>query len=140
MARRDDERPDYDDWDGVLKGFAALSVLLDNRFKLPFIRARFGLDAMLGLVPVLGDAITAFMGLYALVVAQREKVSFWCQVAMVWNILLDFVLGAIPLVGDLFDWAFQAHRKNFRILERHLEKRRAKAAEAVERGTMGQGE
>lgn len=131
MARQRDQERDYDDWDGVLKGFAALSVLLDNKFKLPFIPARFGLDAMLGLVPVLGDAITAFMGLYALVVARREKVSLWSQVAMVWNILLDFVLGAIPFVGDLFDWAFQAHAKNLDILERHVGRCRAKAAEAA---------
>ncbi|MEM1151523.1 MAG: DUF4112 domain-containing protein [Pseudomonadota bacterium] len=116
MARRGRDDQDYDDWDGALKGFAALSVLLDNKFKLPFLPARFGLDALLGLIPVLGDAITAFMGLYALVLAQRERESFWGHVAMIWNILLDFVLGAIPLVGDLFDWAFQAHRKNFRIL------------------------
>jgi len=133
MARSGEEQRDYDDWDSVLKGFAALSVLLDNRFKLPFIPARFGLDAMLGLVPVLGDAITAFMGLYALVVAQREKVSVWGQLGMVWNILVDFILGAIPLVGDLFDWAFQAHAKNLDILERHVSRRRAKVAEAAAR-------
>jgi len=131
MTRHTRDQSDYDDWDGVLKGFAALSVLLDNKFKLPFIPARFGLDAMLGLVPVLGDGITAVMGLYALVVAQREGVSLWGKIRMVWNILLDFALGAIPLVGDLFDWAFQAHAKNLDILERHVSKRQAQAAKAA---------
>ena len=120
-----------------MKGFAALSVLLDNKFKLPFIPARFGLDAMLGLVPVLGDAITALMGLYALVVAQREKVSLWGKLAMVWNILLDFVLGAIPFLGDFFDWMFQAHKKNLDILERHVDKRRAVATDADARIEQG---
>ena len=137
MARRSDNDHNYDDWDSVLKGFAALSVLLDNKFKLPFIPARFGLDAMLGLVPILGDAITAVMGLYALVVAQREMVSFWGKLAMIWNILLDFVLGAIPFAGDFFDWIFQAHRKNLDILERHVSKRRAKAADADARIEQG---
>ena len=127
----------YEHWDGAMKGFAALSVLLDNKFKLPFIPARFGLDAMLGLVPVLGDAITALMGLYALVVAQREKVSFWGKLAMIWNILLDFLLGAIPFLGDFFDWMFQAHKKNLDILERHVDKRRAMTADADARIEQG---
>ncbi|MEM1107009.1 MAG: DUF4112 domain-containing protein [Pseudomonadota bacterium] len=112
----------YDHWDGAMKGFAALSTLLDNRFKLPFLPGRFGLDALLGLVPLVGDGLTAAMGLYALTVAHRTQVSAWGRIKMVWNIAVDFALGAVPLVGDLFDFAFHAHRKNLGILERHLER------------------
>ncbi|MCI4643660.1 MAG: DUF4112 domain-containing protein [Hyphomonadaceae bacterium] len=108
--------------DRMLEGFRMLSGLLDNRFSIPFLPAPFGLDAILGLVPVLGDAITALMGLYALVVAHRHKLPLGKRVGMIWNIAIDFAIGSIPLLGDLFDWAFQAHRKNLRILERHLER------------------
>lgn len=106
----------------MLEGFRILSGLLDNRFSIPFLPAPFGLDALLGLVPVLGDAITALMGLYALVVAHRYKLPLGKRIVMIWNILIDFAVGSIPLVGDLFDWMFQAHRNNLRILERHLER------------------
>ena len=112
--------------DRMLQGFRTLAGLLDNRFSIPFLPVPFGLDAMLGLVPVLGDAITAVMGLYALVVAHRHKLPLGKRIGMIWNILLDFAVGSIPLVGDLFDWAFQAHRKNLRILERHLETQQAR--------------
>ncbi|MEM9739714.1 MAG: DUF4112 domain-containing protein [Pseudomonadota bacterium] len=124
MEKQTGSGQDYDDWDSAMKAFAGLSALLDNKFKLPLVPARFGLDAMLGVVPIIGDGVTATMGFYALVVAQRTKVSFWGKLGIVWNILLDFAFGAIPFAGDLFDWMFQAHRKNLRIIESHIEKQR----------------
>ena len=60
------------------------------------------------------------MGLYAIKIANEHNLPFTAKVAMIWNVLIDWVVGSIPLVGDLFDFAFHAHRKNYRILKKHI--------------------
>lgn len=113
-----------------LEGFRRLARLLDTRFRVPGVPLRFGLDGLVGLMPGIGDAVTTLMGLYALGVAHQHKLPLGARIRMIWNIGADFVVGTIPLVGDLFDFAFHAHSKNLRIVERHLEKR---AEEALRR-------
>lgn len=122
-ARRDTDRS--------LAGFQKLARLLDTRFRIPGVPFRFGLDGIIGLIPGVGDAITTGMGLYALSMAHKFKLPLGARAAMIWNLSVDFLVGTIPLVGDLFDFAFHAHAKNLRIIERHLEKR---AAGDVRRG------
>ncbi|MEO0467263.1 MAG: DUF4112 domain-containing protein [Pseudomonadota bacterium] len=108
--------------DRLLRGFERLSRLLDTQFNLPFL-PRFGLDSLVGLVPVVGDVVTALMGLYALGLAQKHKLPFGTKLGMAWNIIFDMIIGAFPLVGDLFDFFFRAHRRNYKTLKRHLEQR-----------------
>lgn len=103
-----------------LKHFDRYSGWLDTRFKLPGTGFRFGIDGILGLIPGVGDAITAVMGLYAFQIAQRENLPLKAKAGIVTNIGVDMIIGSIPLVGDLFDFAFRAHRKNYQILEKHL--------------------
>lgn len=109
-----------------LEGFRRLARLLDTRFGVPGVPFRFGLDGVIGLIPGIGDGVTTLMGLYALQVAHKHKLPLGARIKMIWNIGVDFVVGAIPLVGDLFDFAFHAHAKNLRIVERHLERRAAR--------------
>jgi len=97
-----------------------LSVLLDSAFRVPGTQLRFGLDPILGaLLPELGDALTALLSLSLLVVAYRQRVPKLVLARMLINVALDAVFGAIPLVGDAFDFAFKANEKNLALIERH---------------------
>ena len=105
-----------------------LAELLDAKFRLPGTRFRFGLDSVIGLIPGIGDAITGGLGLYIVHRARQEGASGFLIMRMLWNLLVDTVLGAIPLVGDIFDFAFKANLKNAQMLQKHMDKRAAKAA------------
>lgn len=97
-----------------------LSILLDGAIRIPGTDLRIGLDPILGaLLPELGDALTAVLSLTLLAVAYRERVPKLVLWRMLVNVALDAILGAIPLVGDLFDFAFKANEKNLALIERH---------------------
>ena len=103
--------------------FTRMSHLLDRQFSVPGIPFRFGLDGVIGLIPVVGDVVTGVMGLYAMKIASDHKLPFHVRGRILWNIGVDVVIGAIPVVGDIFDFAHHAHAKNRRMLERHIAKR-----------------
>jgi hypothetical protein len=97
-----------------------LSALLDSAFRIPGTQLRIGLDPILGaLLPELGDALTAVLSLALVTVAFRQRVPQWVLARMLVNIAIDAVLGAIPFVGDVFDFAFKANEKNLALIERH---------------------
>jgi hypothetical protein len=97
-----------------------LSVLLDSAIRIPGTDIRIGLDPILGaLLPELGDALTAVLSLTLLGVAFRERVPKLVLARMLINVGLDALLGAIPLLGDVFDFAFKANEKNLALIERH---------------------
>lgn len=97
-----------------------LSVLLDSAIRIPGTDITIGLDPILGaLLPELGDALTGVLSLTLLTVAFRERVPKVVMARMLLNIALDAILGAIPLLGDVFDFAFKANQKNLELLERH---------------------
>jgi hypothetical protein len=98
-----------------------LANLLDTEFE--FAGIRFGLDAVIGLIPVLGDSIAALIGLYPLYVAQQHKLPLFVRARMLLNLIIDWLIGLIPFLGDLFDVAFKANIRNARILRSALEKR-----------------
>jgi Domain of unknown function (DUF4112) len=99
-----------------------LANLMDSNFSLPGTPLRFGWDSVLGLFPGVGDAITSAISLMIVHHAWQTKASPLTLARMLGNVGVDFVIGAIPIVGDLFDLAFKANRKNARLLERHLER------------------
>jgi hypothetical protein len=108
----------------ISEGLVWLTKLLDDAITVPGTNISFGLDAVIGLVPVLGDTLTAFFGFLVIQEAKRLGVPGWVRARMIANLALDGVVGAIPFVGDLFDMAFKAHRKNLRLLQAHLEKQK----------------
>ena len=116
-----------------IAGFDAFSRLLDTRFGAGGVR--FGLDSLLGLVPVVGDVTMGLAGLYALVSAWRLKLPASASVHIVWNLVFDTALGAIPLIGDVFDFFFQSNRKNFRVVEKHLIRRADAHAKSLRKQT-----
>lgn len=97
-----------------------LTRLLDGAIRIPGTDLRIGLDPILGaLLPELGDALTGLLALTLLAVAYQERVPKWVLGRMLLNIGLDALLGAVPLVGDVFDFAFKANERNLALIERH---------------------
>ena len=97
-----------------------LARLMDEQFVVPGTRIRFGWDSILGVFPGFGDAITSAISLLIVHHAWQTGASPIVLARMLANIGLDFMLGAIPLVGDALDFAWKANRKNARLLEQHL--------------------
>ena len=97
-----------------------LTRLMDEAVHVPLLRTRVGLDALLGLVPVAGDLISAAVGLYIVAQARELGASRWLQAQMVGNLLLDAAVGAVPIAGDLADVYFKAHRRNLKLLQKAL--------------------
>jgi hypothetical protein len=106
--------------DGVAR-LKKLEQRLDRQFSL--FGVQFGLDGIVGLVPVVGDVFTGVMGLYLILEARRLGARRWTMARMLVNWALDFGLGAIPIVGDIFDIAFKSNSKNLRLLIADLERR-----------------
>jgi hypothetical protein len=96
-----------------------LSWLLDECIRLPG-GWRIGLDGIVGLVPGVGDAMAALVSSYFVWTAYRVGAPGRVLRRMSMNILLELVLGSVPLVGDLFDFAFKANVRNYRLLEEYL--------------------
>jgi hypothetical protein len=101
-----------------------LSKLLDTAILVPGTNIRFGLDALIGLVPVVGDMITTAISSWLIYEAHRLGISRFALMRMMGNVAIDGVVGAIPLFGDAFDVAFRANRRNVAILRDQLAKRR----------------
>jgi hypothetical protein len=98
--------------------YARLSELLDRAFRLPGTRHRFGFDALLGLVPGIGDFVGAVFGAYGVLVARELGAPLALQARMLANVAIDALFGAIPVAGDLFDFAFKPHLRNLALLDR----------------------
>jgi hypothetical protein len=103
------------DLESDLRRARQIADLLDTKFELAGMR--FGLEAVLGLVPVVGDTLGAVAGLYPLWVANRHKLGKGVQARMAANLAIEWGGGLLPYVGDLFDVAFKANIRNFKLLE-----------------------
>jgi hypothetical protein len=101
----------------------ALGRLMDGAFVLPGTNIRFGVDAIIGLVPVAGDMISGVISSYLIWEARQLGAPRWLIARMMANTLLDTTIGAIPVLGDAFDLMFRANMKNMALLRRHMEKR-----------------
>jgi hypothetical protein len=103
----------------------ALARLLDGAFAIPGTNQRVGLDAMIGLVPVLGSAATAVVSAYIIMEARRLGLPRWKVARMIGNLALDSMVGSIPIAGNVFDVFFRSNQRNVRILLDHLGGRRS---------------
>lgn len=97
-----------------------LARWLDDRFRIPGTDIRFGLDALLGLLPGVGDTITAVWGAYFIGRAHRMNAPAGLKARMAGNVILDLVIGSIPLLGDIFDVGFKSNTRNVALLDAHL--------------------
>jgi hypothetical protein len=112
--------------DGVAR-LRKLEHRLDRQFSIFGIQ--FGIDGIIGLVPVVGDIFTGAMGLYLILEARRLGARRWTVARMLANWALDLSLGAVPVLGDVFDIAFRSNTKNLRLLIADLEKRASELRE-----------
>jgi len=100
----------------------AMERLLEGLFVIPGINRRVGLDAIIGLVPGIGDLITGAMGMWIVWEARNLGMPRWQLARMSANVGIDSLLGMIPLVGDLFDFVFKSNSYNLRIIKKHLDR------------------
>ncbi len=100
-----------------------LARAMDSLFAVPGTSFRVGLDGVIGLIPGIGDAAGAAIALYLVYSAHRVGAPRTLIARMLANVGIDMVAGAVPLVGDVFDFAFKANRRNMDLLRRHLRER-----------------
>ena len=108
----------------VIAELDLLAALLDYRWRIPGTSIRFGLDALVGLVPVLGDAATGVVSAYIVLRARSCGAGKGLIARMLGNVLLDTVVGSVPVLGSIFDVYFKANNRNVSLLRRHLQSRR----------------
>lgn len=106
--------------DRVLAELDTLATLLDSRWRIPFTRIRFGIDAILGLIPGAGDAAAAAPALYLVWRARRLGVPLSLQARMLGNVGIDFLAGSVPILGSVFDVFYKASRRNHALLREHV--------------------
>ncbi len=99
-----------------------LAHLMDTAFVIPGINRRVGFDALIGLVPVIGDLAGMVISSFIVYEAKRLGAPRWLVARMGLNVAFDGLIGAVPVAGDLFDAAFKANRRNVQLLRRHLER------------------
>ncbi len=100
----------------VEKSLDDLAFYLDDLFRIPGVGWRFGLDAVIGLVPNVGDTLTSFASFYILLAGVRYGVPKITLLRMAFNIGLDYLVGSIPFVGDAFDFVWKANKQNMELI------------------------
>ncbi|MEH1942117.1 MAG: DUF4112 domain-containing protein [Nostoc sp.] len=104
----------------TLKRLRQLSRLLDNVITIPGTQIGFGLDPILGLIPIGGDFLGVMFSCYIILEAARLGVSRATLGKMVLNVVIDGLVGAVPVLGDFFDFAWRANTNNIKLLEDYL--------------------
>lgn len=103
-----------------LRRLSGIARLMDTAIRVPGTGIRFGADSIIGLVPVIGDAGGALIGLYIVNEARRMGVPADKLAQMVGNIAVDSLVGSVPVFGDLFDVYFKSHRRNVDMIMQHF--------------------
>lgn len=132
--RRPDEGVEILDAEEVGRIDPELEILaqwMDSIFEIPGLGLRFGLDAIIGLIPGVGDTLTSLASLYILNAARRYGVPRVTMARMALNLAIDYIFGFVPVLGDAFDVYWKANLKNVELLRRHVlatkaEERRAR--------------
>ena len=101
-----------------------LADLMDNKFVIPGTDMRVGLDAIIGLVPGIGDTISMAISGYIIHKARQHGAGPVLLSRMSYNVFVDWAIGIVPLVGDAFDVSWKANRRNVDLLKAHLETKR----------------
>lgn len=127
MAKSFDDLREFDRGEGMsahqrLARLDALASFMDSAIVVPGTNIRFGADALIGLIPGIGDAVTAGVSCLIILEARRMGAPGHVVARMIGNVAIDGLVGAIPLFGDIFDVAFRANLRNMRLLRKHFEK------------------
>lgn len=106
--------------DASLRRMQAVANILDNAFVIPGTKQRIGIDAIIGLVPGVGDVLTTILSSYVIWEARNLGVSRFALARMLANLGVHAVIGSIPLIGDIFDAFFRVNQRNMRIVRSHI--------------------
>ncbi|HEX2256988.1 MAG TPA: DUF4112 domain-containing protein [Afifellaceae bacterium] len=104
----------------LLEHLEALERLFDQRYRIPGTPVRFGMDAILGLVPVAGDTVSAAVALYLVWLSRRAGADASIRRRMIGNVFVDYLIGLVPILGNIGDLFFKANTRNLRLLKEHL--------------------
>ena len=102
-----------------LRGMETLAKWMDAKFRVPGTNFRFGLDGLVGLIPGVGDLSTFAISGYLVLLMAKNGASGYILARMILNIVIDAAFGAIPFIGDLFDFAHKANLKNMRLMQQY---------------------
>jgi len=116
MARSDREELTTDDYRAALERLDRFARVTDSCFRIPFTGIRFGVSPLIGLLPVVGDFAGLLLSLYVIAEAQRMRAPRLLRLRMVWNAIVEAVVGIVPLLGDAFDVWFKANTRNLDLL------------------------
>jgi len=102
------------------KRLERLAWILDSHFSMPGTKIRFGLDPIAGLIPGIGDTITLLVSLYIIYQARYFNIPGHVILKMITNVFIDWSIGSIPIIGDIFDLIWKANQKNISLIADHL--------------------
>ena len=108
----------------VIRNLDSLAKLMDSQFQIPSTKIRFGLDALIGLVPGVGDFVGFLVSGYIILVLASKGASGFVIARISLNILIDALIGSIPFLGDIFDLAFKANERNMKLVHEHYKEGR----------------
>jgi len=111
-----------------LKWVERVTGIMDDSFKLPILNKRFGLDPIIGLIPGVGEAVSYSISSLMILSMVKHGASGRLAILMIGNLLIDSIIGAIPFLGDIFDFAKKANRKNLRLMQEHYEEGKHKGS------------
>jgi hypothetical protein len=106
----------------VRRRIEAVEKALERGFRVPGVGYEFGLDALVGLIPVVGDAVGAALGAYLVWEARNLGMPKWKLWRMAGNVGFDAAIGLVPFAGDALDFLFRSNTRNLRTIKRHLDK------------------
>lgn len=106
----------------IEKSLDTLANYLDGLFRIPGTKWRFGLDAIVGLIPNFGDTLTTLISFYILIAGVRYGVPKITILRMAMNIAIDYIVGTIPFFGDVFDFFWKTNQKNLNLLRKRATK------------------
>jgi len=117
--------------DRIERRLERLATALDSAIRIPGVGVRFGADAILGLIPGIGDAVSLGLSGYLILEAHRLGASPLLLARMAGHLIVDATVGAVPIAGDVFDVFYKANRRNMALLRRHIDELRAAEARVV---------
>ncbi|OAO01495.1 DUF4112 domain-containing protein [Parasphingorhabdus sp.] len=123
LKRLAEQLPDVSrDPQSVRNRVEAMEKILERAFVIPGLNRPIGLDSIVGLIPVVGDIVTAIMGAYIVWEARNLGMSKMQLTRMAANVGIDTALGAVPFAGDVFDFFWRSNSRNLKIVRKHLDK------------------
>lgn len=111
--------------DHSIRQLEKFAELMDSKFVIPGTDLRWGLDSLLGLIPGAGDTATLLCTAYLIGKAHSYKLPWHISALMIWNGFIDWLIGLIPFIGDIFDLGWKANNRNVALLKEHLSRQPA---------------